>query len=79
VPITELLAFPGYLLFDGERCVAEGVTELFGWLLLALADLSAVDHHVVFIGNAIDPDGTEGILSEAHSHLRRYYTYGMVL
>jgi len=59
--------------------VAEGVTELFGWLLLSLADLSAVDHYVVFVSDAIDADRTEGILSEAHKHLRRYYTYGIVL
>src|SRR5216683_1769717 len=33
---------------------------------LALADLAAVNHHVVVAGDAIDPDRTEGKLVEAH-------------
>ena len=33
---------------------------------IALADLVAVNHHVVVAGDAIDPDGTEGKLVEAH-------------
>src|ERR1019366_10777765 len=42
------------------------VAELFRRFLLALADLAAVNHHVVVAGDAIDPDGTEGKLVEAH-------------
>ena len=40
--------------------------EFLGRLFRALADLAAVNHHVVVAGDAIDPDGTEGKLIEAH-------------
>src|SRR6266849_1173497 len=42
------------------------VAELFRRFFLALADLAAVNHHVVVAGDAIDPDRTEGKLVEAH-------------
>jgi len=51
---------PGYLLLDGYRRVSKGIAELLGRLLLAFANLAAVDHHVVFIRNVIDPNGSEG-------------------
>jgi len=34
----------------------KGVAKLFGWLLLSLADLAAVDHHIVFVRDAVYPD-----------------------
>src|ERR671918_2104525 len=50
---------PRYLLLDGQRRMPELGAELLRGLLLALADLAMVDHHVVFIGNAIDLNGSE--------------------
>src|ERR1035438_3170406 len=50
------------------------VAELFRRFLLALADLAAVNHHVVVAGDAIDPDGTEGKLVEAHRCTPRMFT-----
>ena len=35
------------------------VTELLGRLFLALADLTAVNHHVVVAGDAIELEGRE--------------------
>jgi hypothetical protein len=46
--------------------MSELVAELFRRFFLALADLSAVNHHVVVAGDAIDLDGTEGKPVEAH-------------
>jgi hypothetical protein len=40
--------------------VPKVIAELLGWLLLALPDVAAVDHHVMSIRNAINADGTEG-------------------
>ena len=40
--------------------------EFFGGFLLALAYLSAVDHHVVFVGDAINANGTKGEVLETH-------------
>src|ERR1051325_556152 len=36
-----------------------------------LANLAAVDDHVVFVGSPVDADCAEGKLFEAHTHLRR--------
>src|ERR1035437_5054177 len=47
-------AFPRYLLFQRERRVSETVAKLLGWLFLALANLSSVDHDVIAVLNAID-------------------------
>jgi len=55
----ELRAFPRYLLFDRERCMAKSVAEWPGRLLLSLANRSAINHHVVFVGNTIDADRTK--------------------
>jgi hypothetical protein len=35
------------------------MAELLRGLLLAVANLATVDHHVVLIGNAIDLNGSE--------------------
>jgi len=59
--------------------VSKVAAEFLGWLLFALADLPAVDDHVVFVGDAIDADRTEGKLLEAHGYLRRYYTFDTLL
>ena len=42
------------------------VAELFRRFFLALADLAAVNHDVIVAGDAIDPDGTEAKVVEAH-------------
>src|SRR5712692_4259880 len=52
-------AFPRYLLLDGQGCVPESVAELLGYFLLALANLPAIDQHVVFVGDAINADRTK--------------------
>ena len=39
---------------DRKGCVSEPVAELFRRLFFALADLIAVNHHVVVAGDAID-------------------------
>jgi hypothetical protein len=39
--------------------VSKVIAKLLGRLLLALPNLAAVDHHVVIIGGAIDPNGSE--------------------
>src|ERR1700742_1264028 len=41
------------------------VKELLGWPLLAFADLSALDHHVLFVGATVNLEGTEGKAVEA--------------
>ena len=56
----EACAFPRYLLFERERRVAELLAEFLGRLLVALAHLSAVDHHVMVIGDTVDAEGAEG-------------------
>ncbi len=58
--------FSGYFLLRGERSASEGIAKFFGGFFLALADLTAVNHHVVLVGDAIDPDGTEGKIFETH-------------
>ena len=44
----------------------ELAVELFGWFSLPLTDLAAVNHHIVLVGDAINPDVTKGKLVEAH-------------
>src|SRR5439155_21238581 len=63
---NEALAFPRYLLLHGQWRVSEGVAEFFRRLFLALVDLAAIDHHVVFVGAAIDLDGAERETIDAH-------------
>src|ERR1039458_5152460 len=67
----EAPAFPRDLLFERERRVAEVLAEFLGRLLYALAHLSAVDYHVVVIGNTVDAERAEGERLEAHGRLRQ--------
>ena len=52
-------ALPRYLLFQRKWCMAKGIAEFLGSFFLALADFPAVDHHVVFVGDTIDPNGAK--------------------
>src|SRR6516164_5907574 len=63
------LAFPGDLLFDRQRRVSKLVAKLLGRLFLALANLAAINDHVVVVGDAVDSNRTEGKISDAHIHL----------
>jgi hypothetical protein len=47
--------------------VTEGVAEWLRRLLAALANLPAVDHHVLPIGHVVDADGAEGEAFDAHA------------
>src|SRR5207245_1265090 len=68
-----------YGLLWRNRRVSEGFTELFGWFFLPLADLAAIDHHVVLVRGPVDTDRTEGKLLEAHTLLWRIlYLLGMI-
>ena len=60
------VAFPRYVLLDRKGRVSEVVSEFFGWLFLAFADLPVVDHDIVFIDAAVDLERTEGEFVEAH-------------
>src|SRR5215471_10670201 len=52
----QALAFPGNLLFYRNRSVSKFFAEFLRGLLLTLAYIPTVDHHVVLIGNAVDSD-----------------------
>jgi hypothetical protein len=52
-------AFPRDLFLRRKRRVAESLPEFLGGLFLALADLPAVDDHVVLVSDAVDADRTE--------------------
>jgi hypothetical protein len=54
------VAFPGYLFSDGQGRTPKLVTEFPRRRLLAFADFSAVDHHVLLVRAAVDSQGTEG-------------------
>src|SRR5271157_1373205 len=62
-------ARPRDLLFQRERRVTETVPEPLGWFLLALADLTSVNHDVIAVLNAIDPNLPKRELLELHSGL----------
>jgi hypothetical protein len=62
-------AFPGNVLLYRERRMPEGITEFLGRLLLSLADLPSIDHHVVLMNDAVDPHRTKGKILKAHAHL----------
>jgi len=49
-------AFPRNLLFQRERRVSEGFTELLRRFLLPFVHLASVDHDVIAALNAIDPN-----------------------
>jgi hypothetical protein len=48
--------FPRNIFLHGQRGVSKGVAKLFGYLLLSLANRAAVDHHIVFVRDAVYPD-----------------------
>jgi hypothetical protein len=53
--------------------VPKGVAKLFGWLLLALVNLSAVDHYIMLVRDSVNADRAKRKRFDAHAHLRRYY------
>src|SRR5258708_1235107 len=55
----ELAAFPGYVLFDGQWRVPKVIAEFLGRLFLAVADLPAVDDHVVHESAVVDAEGAK--------------------
>ena len=55
----QMTAFPRYLLLQRKRRMTESVPKFLGWFLLALANLSSVDHDIVAVLNAIDPNFPE--------------------
>src|SRR5437667_11609540 len=62
----ELAAFPRYVLRDGKWRVSKVVAEFLGRLFLAVADLPAVDDHIVLVGVVVEAEGAQGEISEAH-------------
>src|SRR6266496_703940 len=62
----ELAAFPGYVLRDGQWRVSKVIAEFLGGIFLAVADLPAVDNHIVLKGSAVDADGAKGEMTEVH-------------
>src|SRR5437660_9075028 len=65
------VAFPRYVLLNRQGRVSKVLTEFFRWLFLAFADLPMVDHDIVFVGAAVDLEGTEVKFVEAHTVLLR--------
>lgn len=61
------VASPGYFFLGRERRVSEFLTKLPRQLFLALVDFAAVNHHVMLISHAIDPDGTERKFVDSHA------------
>src|SRR6266699_6758310 len=62
----ELAAFPRYVLRDGQWRVPKVIAEFLGRLLLAVADLPAVDDHIVLVGAVVDAEGAKGEIIEVH-------------
>jgi hypothetical protein len=62
----EAATAPGDAFLDGNRCVAEEITELLGWFLFAFANLTPVDHDIMVVSLAINPNGPEGERVEPH-------------
>src|SRR5262249_13066342 len=60
-------ALPGYIFLDRERRVPKGRSELFGWLLIPLADVATIDDDVTLIGRSIDTDLPKGKLIETQN------------
>ena len=58
-PDHQVLALPGYLLFNGNWRMSEGCTGLLGRPLLAFADFTAVDHHIVLMSGPVNADRAE--------------------
>src|ERR1700738_1821579 len=63
-------AFPGYFLFDRERCVSKFVTKLLGRLFLAFADLPSIDYNVMLVGRPVNTDRTKREIFEPHGYFR---------
>ena len=68
-------AFPGDRLLDGQRRVSELVSKLLRRLLRPLADLAAINDHVVLVGDAVDPNRTKGKLFDVHIHLQPLFAH----
>ena len=58
-PVPVPPAFPRDLFLRRKRRVAETLPEFLGGLLLTLADLPAIDEHIVLVSDAVDADRTE--------------------
>ena len=59
-------ALPGYLFIQGQRRMPKSVPIFSGRLLFPLVNLPPIDDHVVFVGNAINADRTEGKIFKSH-------------
>jgi len=53
----KLTAFPWNVFLNRKRSVAEPLLEFLGWLLLALANLAAINDDIVSVNGAVDLDG----------------------
>src|SRR6266581_1073752 len=62
----ELAAFPGYVLRDGKWRVPKVIAEFLGRPFLAVADLPAIDDHIVLVGAVVDAEGAKGEIIEVH-------------
>src|SRR5262252_3283930 len=62
----EAAALPRYLFLEGEWRVSEFGAVFLGRFLLAFTYPPAVNHHIMFVGDAIDANGTEGKILETH-------------
>src|SRR5216683_4230093 len=62
----ELAAFPGYVLRDGQWRVPKVIAEFLGRPFLAVADLPAIDDHIVLVGAVVDAEAAKGELIEVH-------------
>jgi hypothetical protein len=51
--------------------MTKSVTILLGRFLIALANLAAIDQHIVFVGDAVDADRAEGQKPQAAHHTSR--------
>ena len=51
--------------------MADNVAELLREFLLALTNLSAIDHYIVMVGNTINMNRPEAKRFETHKQLRR--------
>jgi hypothetical protein len=69
VPITSRWHFQGIFSSMDKGGMPELVTKFLGRHLLAFADFSAVDHHVLLVRAAVDSEGTEGKFVEVHTLL----------
>src|SRR6266705_2852546 len=52
----ELAAFPRYVLRDRQWCVSKVIAKFLGWLFLPIADLPAVDDHIMLVGAVVDAE-----------------------